>query len=181
MTPPVVKRVDAQRNRAKILSVAEGMFAASGLVVSVDDIARRAKVGIGTLYRHFPTKDALVAAIVIERIARIADHTEALLGQTDAAAALFGLIERLIEEGIQKRDFVDSLGATGFLETPALEEARARFKRALGKLLARAQRQGHVRDDVQASDITAVVRGLFTADPKTRARLLRFFCDGLRP
>ena len=163
-----------------ILATAEQMFATNGVAVSVDDIARAAKVGIGTLYRHFPTKNALVAAIVIERAGRMADLTEAALGQEDAGAALFTLIDRLVEEGVPKRDFVESLGSTDLLATPALEQSRARFKKALGKLLARAQDQRAVRTDVQASDLTAMIKALFAADVKSRARLLRIFCDGLR-
>ena len=180
VTPPVVKRADAQRNRATILATAEQMFAADGLAVSVDDIAKAAKVGIGTLYRHFPTKDALIAAIVIERTARMADHTDAALANDDAGAALFALIERLIEEGEKKRDFVEALGSSDLLMTPALEQSRARFKKALAKLVARAQEQGAVRDDVQATDITAMIKGLFAADVRSRTRLLKIFCDGLR-
>jgi AcrR family transcriptional regulator len=178
--PPVVKRADAQRNRATILATAEAMFAADGLAVSVDDIATAAKVGIGTLYRHFPTKDALIAAIVIERTRRMAEHAEAALANDDAGSALFALIARLVEEGEKKRDFVDALGNSELLMTPPLEQCRARFKKALGKLLARAQEQGAVRDDVQATDITAMLKGLFAADVKSRARLLTIFCDGLR-
>ena len=64
--------------------------------------------------------------------------------------------------------------------TPALEQSRARFKRALAKLVARAQEQGAIREDIQAADITAMIKGLFTADVKSRTRLLQIFCDGLR-
>lgn len=180
VTPPVVKRADAQRNRATILATAEQMFAADGLAVSVDDIAKAAKLGIGTLYRHFPTKDALIAAIVIERTARMADEADAALAEEDAGTALFALIERLIEEGEKKRDFVEALGTSDLLMTPALEQSRARFKKALAKLVARAQEQGAVRDDVQAADITAMIKGLFAADVRSRPRLLTIFCDGLR-
>ena len=161
VTPPVVKRADAQRNRATILATAEQMFAADGLAVSVDDIAKAAKLGIGTLYRHFPTKDALIAAIVIERTARMADEADAALAEEDAGTALFALIERLIEEGEKKRDFVEALGTSDLLMTPALEQSRA-------------------RDDVQAADITAMIKGLFAADVRSRPRLRTIFCDGLR-
>jgi AcrR family transcriptional regulator len=179
--PPVVKRADSQRNRATILATAEAMFAKDGLAVSVDHIAKRAGVGIGTLYRHFPTKDALVAAIVVLRIERVALHSETLLADRDPGAALFGLIERLVEEGVQKRDFVDALGSSEWFETPAMDQVRQRFRRALGKLLALAQDQGAVRADVQASDLLALVRGVFGgADAKTRKRLFGVVFDGLR-
>jgi AcrR family transcriptional regulator len=180
MPPPLVKRADAQRNRAQILATAEQMFARDGLAVSVDDIAKRAGVGIGTLYRHFPTKDALVAAIVIERIAGLAEHTESLLEARDAGPALFALIERMVEEGARKRDFVESLGKADLLMTPALEQSRARYRRALSTLLARAQEQGAVRADVQASDITALVKGVFAADGKARSRLVKILLAGLQ-
>lgn len=180
MTPPVVKRADAQRNRASILAAAEDMFAKDGLAVSVDDIATRAGVGIGTLYRHFPTKDALVAAIVVDRIGRMADHIETLVDASDAGAALCSTLERMVEEGAHKRDFVDSLGNKDLLMTPALDHNRTRYRKALSKLLARAQHQGAIRDDVQPADITELVKGLFAADAKSRPRLLRVVLDGLR-
>ncbi|MFT3696996.1 MAG: helix-turn-helix domain-containing protein [Kofleriaceae bacterium] len=180
MRPPLVKRADAQRNRATILATAEEMFAADGVAVSVDDIAKQAKVGIGTLYRHFPTKDALVAAIVIARTSVMADHTERALDQKDAGAALFDLIETLAAEGDKKRDLVESLGSTELLMTPELHETRMRFKKALGKLVSHAQDQGAVRAGIQATDITAMLKALFGTEPKSRARLLAIFCDGIR-
>jgi len=161
------------------------MFAADGLDVSVDDIARRAKVGIGTLYRHFPTKDALVAAIVVARIARVADHTETLLdsrANADAGEALFGLLARMVEEGAQKRDFVDALGGSAWLDTAAVESTKQRLRTALAKLLVRAQDQRRVRADVQAADLMTLVRGVLVAgDAKSRARVLAIVLAGLRP
>ena len=184
MPPPVVKqRADAARNRAKILATAEAMFARDGLTVAVDDIARRAKVGVGTLYRHFPTKEALVAAIVIARIARIAEHAEQLAHAADPGAALFGLIEQMVAEGVVKRDFVDALGAHAVFAGAAADAVRTRFRRALAKLLVRAQAAGAVRGDVTAPDIAALVRGVFASaddDPKARARYLGILIDGLR-
>ncbi|MGH2898794.1 MAG: TetR/AcrR family transcriptional regulator, partial [Solirubrobacteraceae bacterium] len=100
------------RNRQKILATAEGMFARDGLAVSVDDIARRAEVGIGTLYRHFPTKDALVAAIVIARIERVAERAEQLAAAPAPGAALIELVEHMVAESATKRDLVDALGGT---------------------------------------------------------------------
>src|ERR1700761_3122073 len=142
MSPPFVKppkstpgkRADAERNRAAVLATAEAMFARDGIGVSVDEIARRAKVGIGTLYRHFPTKDALVSAIVIMRIARIADHIKALATAEDAGSALFDLLARMVEEGAQKRDFVDALGGSAWLDTAAADATRQRFRKALSQL-----------------------------------------------
>lgn len=184
MPPPVVKqRADAARNRAKILATAEEIFARDGLAASVDDIANKAKVGVGTLYRHFPTKEALIAAIVISRIARVAERAEALSDAPDPGAALFGLIEQMVAEGVQKRDFVEALGAHVVFEGSAAEAVRTRFRRALAKLLARAQAAGTVRGDVTAPDISALVRGVFAGagdDARARARHLGILLDGLR-
>jgi AcrR family transcriptional regulator len=178
--PPVVKRADAQRNRAAILAAAEAMFGADGLEVSVDEIARRAKVGIGTLYRHFPTKDALVGAIVVARIAQIAEHAEQRLLDDDAGAGLFALLTRMVEEGVKKRDFVAALGGSAWLESAMVTATKQRFRKALAKLLARAQEQRHVREDVQPADLTALVRGVLSAgDAKAQARLLAIVRDGL--
>jgi len=175
-------RRDAVRNRQTILATAEDMFAKDGLSVSVDDIARRANVGIGTLYRHFPTKDALVAAIVIARIERVGEAAEELADREAPGAALAELITHMVAEGAHKRDLVDALGGSEWFEGPTVEAARARFRRALGKLLARAQEARQIRSDVSAADVIALIKGVMAthADPKTRQRLLRVLLDGLR-
>jgi hypothetical protein len=86
----------------------------------------------------------------------------------------------MVEEGAHKRDFIDALAGKAWLETAAVDEAKQRFRRALGKLLARAQEQGHVRADVQRDDLTALVRGILAADAKARSRLLAIVLAGLR-
>jgi len=182
VAPPVVKRADAVRNRERILATAEEMFARDGLAVSVDDIARRAKIGIGTLYRHFPTKDALVAAIVIDRIGRVADRAEALHDTAEPGPALLGLLEQMVAEGAHKRDFVDALGGSEWFETAAADATRQRFRRALAKLLAKAQATGAIRTDIAATDLLALVRGVLSSggDAKVRGKLLAVLIDGLR-
>jgi AcrR family transcriptional regulator len=175
-------RADAVRNRQTILATAEEAFAREGLAVSVDDIARRAQVGIGTLYRHFPTKDALIAAIMIARIERVAERAEQLAGSPAPGDALAELVEHMVAESATKRDLVEALGGTGWFETAAVEAVRSRYRRALARLLARAQDAGEIRADVTASDLTAIVKGLFAAsvDTRARGRLLRILLDGLR-
>lgn len=171
------------RNRQKILATAEDMFAREGLAVSVDDIARRAEVGIGTLYRHFPTKDALVAAVVIARIERVAERAEQLAVSSAApGAALIELVEHMVAESATKRDLIEALGGTEWLSAASVEAARGRYRRGLAKLLARAQDAGEIRSDVTAADLTLLVKGLFsvTVDARARGRLLRILLDGLR-
>src|SRR5579859_3112251 len=96
-------RADAERNRQRVLEVAQAVFAAEGLAVPIDEIARRAGLGVGTLYRHFPTKEALFEAIVIDRMGALVD--------ADAGEAFFAVLGRVIEEGAVKKDFIDALSA----------------------------------------------------------------------
>jgi AcrR family transcriptional regulator len=174
-------RADAALNRQKIMATAEAMFAKDGLGVSVDDIARQAKIGIGTLYRHFPTKDALIAAIARKHIEEFACRAEQL-ALDPQPTQLREIFERTLADGANKRSFLESLGPT-WKTGPEIEPSRARARRAVAKLLTRAQETGEVRDDVSLADVIVLIRGLFTSDldAKTRARLLRVLFDGLRP
>jgi len=180
-------RADAQRNRQTVLEVAEAVFAAEGLTVPIDEIARRAGLGIGTLYRHFPTKEALFAAIVVSRLDRALADARALFNADDPGDAFFRFLVRLVEEGAAKKDFVDALAAGGVDVGHELGERKKDLRRAMGKLLERAQKAGDVRRDVAIADVLALVSGAFVAiehrggDARTRAQLLAVVCDGLRP
>jgi len=173
-------RADAERNRRRLLDVAQDAFASEGLAVSVEEIARRAGVGIGTLYRHFPTKQTLVQAIVIDRMERVAERATALAGRADAGPAFLELVEHLVAEGVRKRDLVDALGADFEHHS---RETKQRFRQALATLLERAQEAGAIRRDVDAADIVSLVRGIFAAshDDASRARHLAIICAGLEP
>src|SRR5205814_9700944 len=99
----------------------------------------------------------------------------------DAGAALFELLTHMVEEGVKKRDFIAALGGSAFLDGATVTATKQRFRKALTKLLSRAQDQRHVRADVQPADLTALVRGVLAAgDAKTHARLLAIVLDGLR-
>ena len=177
-------RADALRNRERVLAVAEAVFAEEGLGVPIDEIAKRAKLGVGTLYRHFPTKEALFAAIVVGRVERVVAEALALALADDPGAAFFGFIGRLVDEGLAKKDFVDALAGSG-VDIAHIDGAKADFRRALAALLRRAQRAGAVRPDVGAGEVVALVAGLHTAslragDARTKRRLLAVVCDGLR-
>jgi len=87
-------RADAARNRAAILETAYEVFAEQGLAVPIDEIARRAGVGAGTVYRHFPTKDALFRAIVVDRVERMVEHAEGLAAEREPGEALFAFLRR---------------------------------------------------------------------------------------
>jgi AcrR family transcriptional regulator len=180
-------RADALRNRQRVLEVAQEVFATEGLAVPIDEIAQRAGVGVGTLYRHFPTKEALFAAVVLRRLEDAVADAQARLGSRDPGAAFFGFVERLVMQGSAKKDLAEALGAmdpdSDF--KASLGEAKGALKVALGKLLARAQQAGAVRKDTTVADVFALVHGPFSslgrdADPEARARLLSIVCDGLR-
>jgi len=179
--PPSL-RADAERNRQRVLEIAHEVFAAEGLSVRVDEIARRAGVGVGTVYRHFPTKDALFQAIFVDRIERLIAEAEQLADGDDPGAAFFALVEHLVAEGVAKKDLVDALGG-GARAKAGAGSTRTRLLKSLGKLLARAQEAGVVRDDVEAADVFSLVRGVLAdsdAPARSRARHVAILCDGLR-
>jgi AcrR family transcriptional regulator len=186
MTDEKPLRSDAVRNRQRLLEVAQEVFATEGLAVPIDEIARRAGVGIGTLYRHFPTKEALYVAVVLSRLeAAIADAKERM-ASTDPGLAFFGFVERLVQHGSSKRDLMEALGASGSDFKTSFGDAKQELRDALAKLLSRAQRAGAARKDATVEDVFALIHGPFAAigrdaDPKARARLLSIVCDGLRP
>jgi AcrR family transcriptional regulator len=183
---PVAQRADARRNRERILEAARTGFAAEGLSVPLDEIARRAGVGPGTLYRHFPTKEALFEAVVHDRLQRLADEARALRAAGDAGGALLGFIDRLIEEAAPKRDLVDALAGTGNDVNAAVAATAADLRAQVGYLLARAQRSGAIRPDLRTADLMAIISGILhavatrsgdQADPQRTVAVLR---DGLR-
>src|SRR6185295_17444381 len=106
-------RADARRNRERVLEVAQAVFAGEGLGVPIDEIARRAGLGVGTLYRHFPTKEALFAAIVVGRIERVTVRAVELAQAEPAGEVFFGFLGELIAQGEEKKDFVAALAGAG--------------------------------------------------------------------
>jgi AcrR family transcriptional regulator len=194
-------RADARRNRERILAAATAVFAADGLSVPLDEIARRAGVGPGTLYRHFPAKEALWEAVLLDRLQRLADEAEALHSASDPSAsdpgasdpsasdpgeALLGFIDRLVAEAAPKRDLADALASTGTDVSAALAGTAARLREALGAALAAAQRSGSIRGDIGLAELMAILSGILFAlrgrpgdrpDPHRAVAVLR---DGLR-
>jgi AcrR family transcriptional regulator len=156
-------RADARRNRARLLEAAREAFAAEGLAVPLDEIARRAGVGPGTLYRHFPTKEALFEAVVDDRLRDLADTARGLRSAEDAGAALFTLIDRLAAEAAVKKDLVDALAGAGVEVRNSLAATAGDLREEIGHLLARAQRHGAVRPDLDIADLMALLSGLFAA------------------
>jgi len=177
------RRADALRNRKKVLATAEAMFATAGFGVSIEDIAREANIGVGTVYRNFPTKHALVAEIANARAIEFVREIEQLAAAPYMATALRDVVEQMSQLAAKKRDLLDALGGSKWTESPELEPLRERIRRALATLLERAQEARELRNDLSVADLLALVRGLFSPDldNKTRTRLLRVLFEGLRP
>jgi len=179
-------RADAQRNRVRILEAADALFGSEGLAVPIDDIAERAGVGIGTVYRHFPTKEALFEAIVVSHFERLVGDARSLATSDDPAEALFGLIARIVGEAVSKRDLADALAGAGIDFKATAHGFKHDLELAVGELLVRAQRAGTVRDDVKLEDVLGLIAGAcmsterYGGNAGSPARMLEVVCDGLR-
>lgn len=179
-------RADARRNRALLLQVAKTAFASDGLSVPLDEIARRAGVGPGTLYRHFPTKEALFEAVVHERLRQLVDDARALRSADDAGAAMLGFIDRLVAEAAAKRDLVDALAGADIDITTTVAATAADLRSEIGHLLVRAQRCNAIRNDIGIADLMAIVSGILSAvqprfnDRADPERVLAVLRDGLQ-
>jgi len=180
-------RSDARRNREQILTVAREAFATDGLSVSLDEIARRAGVGPGTLYRHFPTKETLFEAVVHHRLLGLLQDARGRHDAPDPAAALFGFLQQMIDEAAPKMDLIHALERSGVGLETTIAATGTQLRSEVGHLLARAQGQGAVRQDITPDDLMALLSGLLHvlgprsthhADPQ---RTLSVVLQGLRP
>jgi AcrR family transcriptional regulator len=180
-------RADARRNRARVLDAAEEVFAAKGVSAPTEEVARHAGVGVGTVFRHFPTKEALLEAVLVARFGRLAAEARNLVAADDAGAALFDFLHRVVGESDTKNAFADALTASGIDPAAAVADAGAQLWAALGALLDRAQRAGAVRADVGTSELVALIVGASHAsryadrDAEVRERTVAVIFDGLRP
>jgi len=182
---PRAQRSDARRNRARVLAAAEAEFASHGIAVQMDDIAKRAGVGVGTVYRHFPTKEALFEEIVYTRLERLACEARELADMEDPGGALFDFLAKLVEQGSSKRDLADALSGAGVDLHVALSQVKLELEAAVRVLLERAQKAGVVRDDVVIGDLIGLVAGSCTAGKRgvgssSPTRMFAVIRDGLR-
>ncbi|PSM39075.1 TetR family transcriptional regulator [Streptomyces dioscori] len=185
MTSPRPLRADAARNRKLLLAAAADEFDVRGLDVSVADIARRAGVGKGTVFRHFATKDDLVAAIVLDRITALTETGGELLTAADAGAALLEFLSAVARE-MQHFDLMHLQRAAEF--DPELSQAQERLFRHVHALVERARSSGAVRTDITGADVVALMcapkhaaSSLPDAPPDLWQRYLAIIFDGLRP
>ena len=178
-------RADAARNRALLLAAAAEEFAERGLDASVADIARRAGVGKGTVFRHFPTKDDLIAAIVADRITLLTAVGERLSDAADAGAALLEVLTVAARER-QQLDLSFLYGTDKL--SPEVAQAQAHLFQVIDSLVDRARDHGAVRSDITGTDVTLlmcapneITRYLTDAQPDLWQRYLAIIFDGLRP
>lgn len=176
------KRADARRNYDSLVVAAKEAFTERGAEASLEDIARRAGVGIGTLYRNFPTRHALLEAIYIGEVAemaRVADE----LGDLDAWDALETWLRRYVRFAATKRALAEEMLATLDREANVFMACRAAITDAGGGLLVRAQAAGVARPDASISDVTKMIYGISAipaGDPEQTERILDIALDGLR-
>lgn len=179
-------RADAQRNRARVLEAAEAVFAAEGISVPVDLIAEKAGVGVGTLYRHFPTKEKLFEAILIGRMVDITADARARVDAEDPGGAFFAFLRYLVQESALKRDLIQALVGAGVEIELAAAGVKRDLEAAVSELLEVAQRAGAVRSDVTSAVVLSLVGATCIAagHPNPAAlpdNLLTIILDGLRP
>ena len=176
------KRADARRNYDRLLAAAKAAFTETDAETSLEGIARRAGVGIGTLYRHFPTRQILIEAVYV-------DEVEALgRSARDVATlppweALTAWLRRFVEYAITKQALVSELFAESASNSDVFARCRASLWEAATPLLERAQQAGIVRSDVSINDVLYLVSGIAkapTGDPSQTERILAVALDGLR-
>jgi AcrR family transcriptional regulator len=172
-------RADALRNRARILTAARTAFAQDGVDVSLDAIAARAGVGAGTVHRHFPTKEALVTAVIADRLDQLAERA-GVLGD-DPAEGFFAFLRELADSARDNLALSSALDGTLGIEGAA---SAARLTEAFESLLGAAQRSGDVRDDVTAAEVHAILAGVLATEsrlpPDRRGLGLEIAIAGLR-
>jgi AcrR family transcriptional regulator len=179
-------RRDAARNRAALIAAGRDVFAERGPDASLEEIARRADVGIGTLYRHFPTREALIEVIFEEHFDQIVAAAEAAAADEDAWEGLVGFLERVLD--LQARNFTLRSVFLRLPTSPGIAERRKLIGPLLDGLVERARDQRAVRDDLTVGDLSMAMWSFApifeaTADiaPQAWRRHLQIVLDGIRP
>jgi AcrR family transcriptional regulator len=178
-------RADAQRNRERLLAAAVRAFSTDWPGATLEAIARDAGVGIGTLYRHFPTREALVEAAYRNELARLCGAVDELLAAHPADAALRTWMDRYVDYGATKHGMADALRAVIAAGGNPYNESRSRLTGAIQALLGAGGEAGLLRTDVQPLDVFTALSGITLAvgSPEHReqaARQLDLLMDALR-
>jgi AcrR family transcriptional regulator len=181
-----VLRSDARRNRERLVGSARELFARKGVEVPVEEITRHAGLGMGTLYRHFPTKEELIDAVLEESFADLVAAAEQAALEDDAWAAFTGFLERALALHAGNRGLKDML-ATSARGRRRAEAMRSRMRPLLRRLIERAQEQGALRPDFTPEDLPVVfwtagrvIETTAAVAPDYWRRYLALLLDGLR-
>jgi AcrR family transcriptional regulator len=179
-------RADAVKNRQRILDAAAEVFATKGVSVPIDLVAAQAGVGVGTLYRHFPNKEALFEAIVLTKVESLVVEAHHAATAEDPVSALFAFVRLFASEAALKHDLYDALGSAGIDIKSSCAGRIEDLERGIDTLLSRAVATGSVRDDIAAPEIVGMVIGMCDAadrlggDAESVQRLVGVVCEGLR-
>lgn len=181
-------RADAIQNREQILEAAQKIFAEKGLSIPIGEIARQAGVGIGTIYRNFPTKEALFEAVNISYKQRLTAKAKSLMNHADPGKAFFDFFSCILEEGFTNRALKDAFRSGAFNTHTANSGVFQEFQSAYANLLTRAQQAKAIREDIDMKDLSTLLFALLLAldqeedvtDINRFHRLLSVAIEGLR-
>lgn len=179
-------RADAQRNRARVLEVAAQLFAAEGVDVPIDRIAAEAGVGVGTVYRHFPTKERLFEAIVVERLEEMIERAQRCLATEPPERAFFTYVDFMTAQFLRSSDLLDAFADAGIEFAVVGASTKKKLEAAVEDLLVAAQRAGSVRSDVTAPTVMVLIGASCMASKQPHpgvpsGDMIRIVLDGLRP
>jgi AcrR family transcriptional regulator len=180
-------RADARRNRERVLAAAAAVFAETGLKASVEDVARRAGVGVGTVCRHFPTKQALVEAVLEAMYEALVDDARTALTDADAGAAFRSFFVALATFQARHRALAEQMATA--IDLPAsARPTRDALRAAITELVANAQAAGAIRADIGPADVAMLFSGVAHTtvvageiQPTLHERYVNVILDGLRP
>ena len=178
-------RADAVRNRERVLEAAKAVFSAGGSEASLEAVARHAGVGIGTLYRHFPTREALYEAVYRREVEQLGDLAEQLQNAPEPVEALRRWLRANVQFVATKKGMVAALALVAAGSSELQAYSFDRLTKSIGTLLARAVAAGAIRDDISAEDVLRALIGMCYMHDQagwqtTALRLLDVFVDGLR-
>lgn len=176
-------RTDAKQNREQILGAAYKIFVEKGLSIPISEIAREAGVGIGTIYRHFPNKEALLDAVYLSYKQQLTEEAKSLMNNTDPGKAFFDFFIGIIEDGFNNKALKDALN-TRMANSDVLKD----FQLAFSNLLIRAQQAKEVREDIDINDLITILMGFLLAIDQRKGdldisrfnKLMSIVSDGLR-
>src|ERR1700730_10311530 len=177
-------RADAKRNRGRILEAATTLMATHGIDVPIDEIAQLAQVGVGTVYRNFPTKGALFEALLLARITPLVAAARAAAAADEPGEAFVAFVRNLCDEFADFKALADAMVESGVDLSATKSQISGELIDAVSLLLQRAQVSGRIRPDVNISDVSAMMAGHSHADPmfmdeSQRKRCVALVCDSL--